>query len=75
MQESNPQPTVLETVALPIELTPYVLQLLYHLSAFRGELGVDDSAGSISQVPYDPDRYADSSRLNNCVLYTQYRPE
>ena len=30
VQDLNPQPTVLETVALPIELTPYKIRIIAH---------------------------------------------
>ena len=30
VQDSNPQPTVLETVALPVELTPYKFRAIAH---------------------------------------------
>ncbi len=41
VQESNPQPTVLETVALPIELTPYKTHFMcLSLTWFPGATGV-----------------------------------
>lgn len=37
VQDSNPQPTVLETVALPFELTPYNSHSLFEIKYIRSQ--------------------------------------
>jgi hypothetical protein len=63
VQDSNPQPTVLETVALPIELTPFEIQGFNpKITWFRDATDACGTAGNISSAPVDQDRYAGFSR-------------
>lgn len=73
-QESNPQPTVLETVALPIELRPYALLSEQQFTGFRDEVDGFGNVGRTSSTRDAPDRCADSSRLCNSARGTRYIP-
>src|SRR5690606_6250594 len=68
VQDSNPQPTVLETVALPVELTPYarpfwqpmLCGISVSLTGSRGGAGERDNADRTCATPYEQYRCAGS---------------
>ena len=59
VQESNPQPMVLETIALPIELTPYKSTVVV-LSGFHDAAYVAGTVRNTSVIQAFPDHSGDS---------------
>ena len=69
VRDSNPQPTVLETATLPIELHPY--ELIWFLCG----LDVCCSGDNIFCIQHGWFVSFCSSLLNNCAPYKRYIPE